>query len=198
MSRKQSKSCRFTTASAVISLMPHGDACTGMQLWFNQEASGTDIVGHNILSRLCGHVMGRQGSILASLSTSLQAARVQQDDAKSSGWPKSVAVRRYVDTLLGLPRQYLEQQAAAQHIYHFHKETNGFFPRPCPQCSSGEFFVPCSSSSSSAEATSSPSQASQQPSPGPNIPAVPVAFDSRPLVCQQCQRWFHQGCMGMR
>lgn len=125
-------------------------------------------------SKPCGPIL------LASMTSSISANTKRKDEKGLFRGPKLL-----VQTLMGLPRQFLIQQATSERIYDFHQHTNGFFPRPCPQCNSGEFFV--RTDMSSRTSGTAPSQASG-----------PVVFESRPVVCDQCSRWFHAGCLGAR
>jgi hypothetical protein len=140
--------------------------------------------------------LGR-ASVLASLSTSLSGAGKQQQQQQQQWLPGPAAVGQLVDTLRGLPLEFSEGQAACELVYQFHKARNGLFPRPCPECNSPQFFVeeePASSAGSTGRAPGGRGGGGK----GPKRPAAsgPLAsFHRRPFVCDQCQRWFHLGCL---
>ena len=174
----------FTVAanSSALASMLHGETrsregrCFGIPSILKFNMADQQVFGGHV--SLCwAHILGynRVGSVLASLTSSLSNGRRRREERG----PKLL-----VQTLLGLPRQFVVEQAHAERVYGFHLQANGFFPRPCPECSSGEFFVRAPQSAGG----DSTAQSSRRH----------VAFDSRPVICDQCARWFHAGCLGAR
>ncbi len=117
--------------------------------------------------------------------------------------PSSTAHRRdavpmFLNKLAGLPPEYLEPQAVAEHVHHFHQSTNGLFPRPCPRCSSGEFFVRRRRPQRNKGRWKKGSREDGGGGEAREDVSAVVDFPSRPVVCEMCQRWFHIGCLGIR
>ncbi|GAX79631.1 hypothetical protein CEUSTIGMA_g7072.t1 [Chlamydomonas eustigma] len=184
-------------------------------------------VGHNnfISSLIQGlsHTSQSYVSRLASVSNSMHSLFSSPSSSKAVNASRDQKpsgalqlVHQFLDSMQGLPVDFLESQTQAAQIYALHITSNGVFPRPCPHCESTEFFVqrqrqrillnsvkPIGGNSpdnyiDTATSAGDLSHASKGGQPLKSVGQSPALFGSRPLVCEQCQRWFHFSCMGIR